>query len=280
MLADVTGDLQEELIVIGEWMAPVIYRSTGEILERLPSNLNTLSGWWSAIAVADLDGDGRTDLVLGNLGENFYLKGDQDSPLKLWLADFENNGSMENIVSRVIDRRDMPVPLKKELMSQLPGLKKRNILHADYARKSMQELFDSEVLARARVKEAGYFSSIIAWNDGHGNFTVERLPDLVQFSSVFAILCTDINHNGLPDIILGGNDMGLTPQFSRLDASRGHVLINLGNRQLKHLSSMDSGLNVGGAIRSLSTLHSDFGPVIIVGVNDEMPRALKTHEHE
>ena len=61
------------------------------------------------------------------------------------------------------------------------------------------------------------------------NFSISKLPVQVQFSSVNAILCTDINGDGETDLIMGGNKFGFLPQFSRLDASFGHVLINNGD---------------------------------------------------
>lgn len=85
----------------------------------------------------------------------------------------------------------------------------------------MDQLFSDKVLSNAQVKEATWFKSCIAWNDGTGRFTVEALPQEVQFSCVCAINCTDVNADGRPDIILGGNESNFTPQYSQLDASRG-----------------------------------------------------------
>ncbi len=53
-------------------------------------------------AVGDFDGDGRQDIVLGNIGENFYSRPDLQDPVKLWINDFNNNGTMI---------RFLPVPL-------------------------------------------------------------------------------------------------------------------------------------------------------------------------
>jgi hypothetical protein len=51
---------------------------------------------------------------------------------------------------------------------------------------------------------------------------------MVQLSSVNAIACTDINGDGFPDLILGGNEFGFLPQFGRLDASFGDILLGDG----------------------------------------------------
>ena len=69
---------------------------------------------------------------------------------------------------------------------------------------------------------------------------------MVQLSSVNAIHCTDINKDGLPDLILGGNNFGLQPQFSRLDASFGHVLLNMGKGVFNWIDAKQSGHGITG----------------------------------
>ncbi|RYY52014.1 MAG: CRTAC1 family protein, partial [Chitinophagaceae bacterium] len=115
--ADVTGTAEKELIVTGEWMSPRIWsydKSSKRFTEQKNTGLEGLSGWWQSIAVADLNGDGKQDLVLGNVGENFYLRPDEQHPVKLWLNDFDNNGSTEQFLTRTVDGKDMPVFLKRE----------------------------------------------------------------------------------------------------------------------------------------------------------------------
>ena len=92
----------------------------------------------SAMSVGDFDGDGRQDIVLGNIGENFYLQPDLQNPVKLWINDFNNNGTNDKILTRTVDGQDKPVFLKHEIQEQIPSLKKQNLKHADYAKKSMQ----------------------------------------------------------------------------------------------------------------------------------------------
>ena len=64
---------------------------------------------------ADLNGDGKDDLVLGNMGENFYLRPAIKNPVKLWMADFDNNGTADKIITRTINGKDMPVFLKERI---------------------------------------------------------------------------------------------------------------------------------------------------------------------
>ena len=58
-----------------------------------------------SVSVADVNGDGKMDLVLGNIGENFYLQPDEKRPVKLWINDYDQNNSIEKIMTYTVDAR-------------------------------------------------------------------------------------------------------------------------------------------------------------------------------
>jgi hypothetical protein len=174
-------------------------------------------------------------------------------------------------MTRSIGGKDMPIPLKKELTSQLPLLKKKNLKHVDYAQKSIQDLLSPEGIQSALVREATYFKSAIAINQGNGNFTLQALPTEVQFSCVKAILVQDLNGDGKKDLVLAGNDAGFMPQYSKLDASFGHVLINQGNGQYLRMENRDSGFFVRGDVKSLITLPVQGKKTLLVTINNQKP---------
>lgn len=269
--ADITGDGKKDLVLAGEWMTPRVFASAGGRFSEVKTNLGSLRGWWQSLAVADMDGDGREDLVLGNIGENFYLRPDEKSPVKMWVADFDNNGTTEKILAQTADGKDRPVFLKRDLIDQVAAIRKQNLKNVDYARKTVQDLFSKEALEKATVHLFNYGSSCIAYNRGNGNFNVQKLPVPVQLSSVNAILPADVNGDGMPDLVMGGNRFGWLPQFCRLDASYGHVLINRGEMTFSCLSSNESGVALPGEIRDIVPVRLQAKSCLLFLQNNQAP---------
>src|SRR3989449_4543848 len=73
---DYDNDGQLDLVVVGEWMPVRVFRQEhGRLVDRTAeAGLSGTEGWWNTVAAVDLNGDGRKDLVLGNLGLNSYLR--------------------------------------------------------------------------------------------------------------------------------------------------------------------------------------------------------------
>ncbi|HWK03862.1 MAG TPA: VCBS repeat-containing protein [Puia sp.] len=268
---DLTGEGRPQLLIAGEWMAPRLFDFKTDHFVEIPTNLQHLSGWWQTVTIADLNGDGRPDLILGNIGENFYLNPDAARPVKLWVEDFDNNGIKDKVLTRTIDGRDLPVFLKHDMEAQLPSLKKQNLKNASFARKSIQELFPAGLLDSAEVRLFNYTSSIVALNLGNGQFSIHRLPTSVQLSSVNAARCFDLNGDGFPDLVLGGNEYGFLPQFGRLDASFGQVLLGNGKGDFSPLPPEKSGLDLTGQVRDIAIIPAKESVYLLFLRNDENP---------
>ncbi len=274
---DITGDKVEELIIVGEWMSPKIftYKKETKQFESLKSNLSDYSGWWYSIASDDVDGDGDQDLIMGNRGENFYFSGTKEAPAKLWIWDFDGNQTYEKIITRSVNGKDMPVVLKNELTAQIVSLKKENLLHHEYAKKSIHDLFPKDMMKKALLREGNYFKSAVAINEGNGQFTMQELPNEVQFSCVCDIYCTDLNADGRNDLILGGNDNGFLPQFSKLDASFGHILLNAGNGKYERITNKAAGLYLKGNVKNIRGIKIKDRNHVLAVLNNELPQLFE-----
>ena len=272
---DVNGDKKKELIVIGDWMAPMIFTLKGKTLEKLETGLEEMTGFWGTLKAQDIDNDGDTDLILGNMGENFTLKASFENPLKIWVKDFDNNGSIDKIMTKTIEGKDVPVFLKREMAEQFPALKKQILKHSDYAHKSISDLFPADILESALVKTVKTCKSVIALNNGKGKFTIIDLPEVVQLSCINAIACYDFNKDGLQDIILGGNYTGFIPQLGAIDASRGNILLNKGKGNFSVLTNQKSGFVMNGEVKQISpiTIHGKINFVALI--NNDVPKVFR-----
>jgi hypothetical protein len=268
---DVNGDKQEELVLVGEWTGVDVYSMKSGVFVPMNTTLSNYFGWWRSIASADLDGDGDLDLVLGNNGGNHYLKPDEKHPVKMWVNQYDQSANRQVIFTRTVNGKDVPVFLKKELTDQIPSLKKQNLRHDAYAQKSIQELFSPELIKSSQVGIYNFSSSCIAWNEGNGKFTIQVLPFDAQVSSITAIQTADINADGKVDLLLGFNQYDWLPQFSRMDAGYGGVLLNNGSRNFTFLQAEQSGIQIIGETRDIKSLQIMGKPSYLFVQNNSAP---------
>ncbi|MCJ8164583.1 VCBS repeat-containing protein [Pontibacter sp. E15-1] len=252
---DLNGDTFPELILVGDWMPVTIYtnkkgRSFGEKYE-VPNS----SGWWNTIKAADINGDGDTDFILGNLGRNSRLTGSKSQPASLYVSDFEKNGTVEQIISCYTeDGKAYPMVLKQDLEKRVPSIKKKFVKYADYAGKQVNEIFSEEELKEAVVKQVNNPNSSILINGGNMKFTLEALPLEAQFSPVYGIETLDYNNDGKLDILLAGNFFDVLPELGQYDANYGLLLEGRGNGKFVVRKPKESGFFTTGQVRNMQQL--------------------------
>ena len=268
LFIDITKNGYKDLVVVGDFMGVAVFENQQGKFKRTEKNmLSNLKGWWNTIEKSDLDNDGDFDLILGNHGLNSRFKASTKNPIKLYVNDFDKNGFLDPILS-FIDKneKEYPYALRHNLVDQLKYLSKKFPDYESFKTATIQDIFTPEQLQESSILEANTLSSVILFNEGAFNFTVQKLPLETQFSPIYAIAASDFDNDGDQDILLGGNLDGVKPEFGRYDASFGNYLENTGNRVFK-FHQKGKGLKVNGQIRDLKVLKNK---VFITKNNDSL----------
>ncbi|MCC7523653.1 MAG: VCBS repeat-containing protein, partial [Chitinophagaceae bacterium] len=97
---DLDNDGKKELLVTGEWMPVMVLKNNGGKLEDATGRYfeKPYYGWWNKLLVADLNGDGKPDLIAGNQGLNTQCRVNEKEPAEMYYKDFDDNGSVDPIL--------------------------------------------------------------------------------------------------------------------------------------------------------------------------------------
>jgi hypothetical protein len=252
---DYDGDGLQDVVFVGEWMAPTFFKNVGKKLEKVSlPGMENLKGWYRTLEVGDFNGDGKPDLALGNQGFNTRMKGSNSYPIRMYLNDFDQNGSVEQIFTQVRDGVSIPYTLKHELERQVPSIKKKYIRYSDYSDQSLHDIFSKEVIDRSIIQEMNHLESGVLLNQGAGNFAWKPFSWEGQKSWIFAIQVLDINEDGIQDLILGGNLSHVKPELGKYDASYGEVFLGKGDGTFTFWPNRIHGLKLDGDIRAIANL--------------------------
>ncbi|HJQ12878.1 MAG TPA: VCBS repeat-containing protein, partial [Gemmatimonadaceae bacterium] len=225
---DYDGDGKLDLILVGEWMpVRVFHNENGRLIERTrEAGFANTSGWWNSVDAVDLRGNGRLDLVLGNLGLNSYMQASTKEPARLYVGDFSHagGGNVEAILTFYHDGVSYPLVGRDELLSRIPSLKSKYPTYAQFGASRIEDILPSSDLRQAQVREAEMFSSVVALNNGDGTFTLRPLPAEAQFAPIYASVAGDFDGDGKIDLMVAGNSFDVSPMLGRYDASYGLLL--------------------------------------------------------
>ena len=266
-ITDINADNKKDIIVVGEWMQISFYMNNDNKWELVSDKigLKDTNGIWQSIESDDFNNDGIPDFVVGNMGQNGFYKPN----MKFYLNDFDKNGKLETIYTYNINGDDYPIHDRDELIKQLPELKKKLLYYKDYSVQTINDVFDKDLLLSSYIRYLDETKSLILLSKGSQSYEIIYMPDEIQYSSVHAISIEDVNLDGKKDLILGGNQFLVKPQFGAYDASKGWIMY--GSKNSNKLFDNFKPLNIYGQIRDFSIvtdLKSSDSLILIAGISD------------
>ncbi len=270
--ADINKDGSLDLIVTGEWMGIEVFENDGKKLVQNSKykELSESSGWWSSIAVEDIDDDGDLDIIAGNLGLNSKFHASKDDPFNVYTNDFDGNGSEDILLAKSYNGKEVPVRGKTCMTQQLPYLGKRIESYQDFASRDLSEIIGKN-LDKSLHYTAVEFRSGIFKNNG-SDFEFTPFSYAVQKSPVNSILYKDFDKDGIKDLLLAGNNYMAEIETTRYDAGIGSFLKGKKEGDFKHISNNEIELYLDGDIRDMIFIEQHGEQYILVTNNNARHR--------
>jgi hypothetical protein len=254
--ADVDGDHRLDLVLALEWGPISYWHNTGRGLENHtnPAGLAGVTGWWSALAAVDVNGDGRLDLIAGNVGLNTKYHASAAAPTLLFAGDLDGSGRTQLIEAQYEGDQLFPVRGRSKLAYAFPWLPKKFPTYRAYARATITDIFGADRLAAVRQLAATELASGIFLQQKDGTFRFQPLPRLAQIAPINSIVAGDLDGDGRLDLFCAGNNFGPEANTGRFDGGLGMLLRGDGLGGFMPLSPAQSGLSVLGDARSALAL--------------------------
>jgi hypothetical protein len=265
---DIDGDGKAELVVAGEWMPISVFKYQNGSLKNVTEQFgfSKSNGLWNRLALADLDGDGDIDIVSGNIGLNTRYT----TPLRCYAKDFDNNGTIDPILTFQEDGKEYPLVQKDVMVKQMPSLKKKLLYANDYGKATIDKVWPQKDLDAA-LNLFCYDMETCWWENQQGKFVRHALPRQAQTSPAAGILIGDFTHDGRPDILLAGNKYGFEVENGRCDGGNGVLLRGDGKGHFSWINNLESGFWATREVRDLALLRGPNGKRTIVVANNNSP---------
>ncbi|MGB3850877.1 MAG: VCBS repeat-containing protein [Tunicatimonas sp.] len=271
-----------DLLVVGEFMPITFFENqNGKLVKDDSATLPASSGWWNSITPGDFDQDGDIDYIAGNLGLNSQYQASLHEPLTVYGLDFDNNGSIDPIITYYKDGNQVPVAVRDVMHEQMSSLiNQRFGSYDDYSRATINTVFDDEQLSNAQALSAVEMRSCYIENTGNSRFTLKSLPMEAQMAPVFGSLASDFNKDGFLDILLVGNSQAFETYTGPYDASLGTLLFGNGRGSFAYVPQAKSGLYLTHDQKALATINTGTENLIVLTNNDAETQLLRLSDPE
>lgn len=266
---DLNVDGRKDLVLCGEFMPITIFINTKEgFIDKTQDYFATpLKGFWFKIDFADVNGDGKPDLIAGNLGQNSQFRASEKEPAELYYADFDTNGSIDPFFNFYSDGKSYPFVSRDEINEQIYPMRRRFTSYKAYADATINEIFTPQELATASKLSINTTQTTLFINQ-NGKFVEANLPIQAQFAPVSQILTNDFDRDGKLDLLLLGNHADNRLKIGSMDANYGCFLKGDGKGGFTYIEQSTSGLSITGDVKAVLEIQINKAPYLLIGTSE------------
>ncbi|HUR31729.1 MAG TPA: FG-GAP-like repeat-containing protein, partial [Saprospiraceae bacterium] len=276
--SDFDGDGVLDLILAGEWMPLKIFKNHQGLLKDVTSNYITdaNTGWWNKIVEHDVDGDGDKDYIAGNLGLNYKFSASEAKPFQVYCSDFDKNGSFDVVLAKYIGEEQVPIRGRECMSQQMPFVAEKFPTYHAFADAALADICGDD-LRKSPSYKADWFASSVIFNN-RGSFSIQKLPEEAQYSTVNGIVISDFDQDGDQDMLLGGNMYGSEVETTRGDASYGLMLSPEADHSYTSQGFLETGFFIPYDVKDMQIIHigADRKVGVLVGSNNSPLRLFVT----
>lgn len=271
---DFDGDGKLDLVTAGEWMPIQFWHNDGTRLRDVTASLGLppTRGWWYGLAAGDFNGDGKPDLVAGNLGLNATYVTSPASRFGVYGGDFSGTRSADIVLTQEEGGAEYPLFGLARYGPVIYTLGLRFPRYDDFANRTLLQLFGPQ-LQHGLHYQTDTFASLYLQNNGNGTFTASPLPNPAQIAPIRGLIATDVDGDGHLDLVVAGNAWDMEPNTPRLDAGNGLWLRGDGRGHFTPVPPVASGFLAPGHVTGLALVKTPAGNAVFVANNGDSLQA-------
>jgi len=211
------------------------------------------TGWWTSLACADFNGDGRLDYAVGNAGLNTLYQ----PPALIYAGNFKGGSSTQVVEAYLEGDKLYPRRTRKELGAQIPAILQRFPRNDAYAHATLPELVGADQLAAARRYTATELRSGVFLSQPGGTYRFSALPRIAQIAPLQGLVAGDFDGDGHADLYAVQNSSAPNPGIGRFAGGLSQLLLGDGRGNFTAAEPAQSGLVVPGDAKALVVLDLD-----------------------